>query len=142
MNNRPVGITIIGALLFAASIIAFIIGISAIIPGTPLDAIWTMNSSLPLGFNHTFDGMIFGYFLIILGLIVFCGGWGFLKGRKWAWWIAVIIFAANAIGDAARIGLGGVIEGILGILIAVGFLYYLTRPGVRTFFENKQEEAD
>ena len=140
MKSRPKGITIIGVLLVIVSILAFILGISIIIPGTPLDVLWTLNSSFPLNFKSTFTGLIFGYFLIILSIIALYTRWGFLKGRKWAWWIIVIIFVVNGVGDLVRIILGGVFEGIFGIMIAAGFLYYLTRPGVRAFFETKSED--
>jgi hypothetical protein len=140
MKSRPIGITIMGVLLVMVSILAFILGISIIIPGTPLDILWTLNSSFPPNFKSTLAGMIFGYFLIILSIIGLYTRWGLLKGRKWAWWIIVIIFVVNGIGDLARIVLGGVIEGIFGILIAAGFLFYLTRPGVRAFFETKSNK--
>jgi hypothetical protein len=140
--KRPVGITIIGVLLFIAGLLGLIIGISAIIPGTPLDTLWSLNPSIPAGFQLTLIGKLFGVFLLILGVIVLYTRYGLLKGRKWAWWITLIIFAANGIGDAARITLDGVFEGIFGLLIAVGFIYYLTRPEVRAFFEISQNDAD
>lgn len=90
----------------------------------------------------TLIGKLFGVFLLILGVIVLYTRYGLLKGRKWAWWITLIIFAANGIGDATRITLDGVVEGIFGLLIAVGFIYYLTRPDVRAFFEISQNDRD
>ena len=79
-------------------------------------------------------GMIFRYFLVILGFITLSAGIGLLKGRKWAWWIVIIIFALNGIGDAVTIAFGS-IEGIVGILIAGGFLFYLTRHRIINFFK-------
>ena len=134
MENRPIGISIVAIIFFFLAILSLIIGISIIIPNTPLDVMWTLKNSFPPGFKYTTAGMAFGYFLVILGLIILYTGWGLLKCRKWAWWITVIIFVANGIGDVARLALGG-IEGISGILIAAGFLFYLTRPGVKAFFE-------
>lgn len=78
--------------------------------------------------------MMFGYFLVFIGLIVLIAGWGLLKGRKWAWRITIIIFIANGVGDIVRLALGS-FEGIVGVLIAGGFLFYLTRPDVKIFFE-------
>ena len=45
----------------------------------------------------------------------------------------VTIFVLNGIGDVARVVLGG-FEGIVGVLIALIILYYLTRPDVKAFF--------
>ena len=134
MTNRPKGIVIVSIIMFFAAFMAFIVGISTLIPGTVLDVLWTLNNSIPADFRFTIMGMIFGCFLIIIGLIALSSGIGLLKGRKWAWWIVVIIFALNAVGDIARLVLGS-IEGIVGIVIVAVFLFYLTRPGVREFFK-------
>lgn len=133
--NIPKGIILVAILMFFAAFMSFIVGISTLIPGTALDVLWTLNNSVPVDFRFTFMGMIFGYFLLILGLIVLSSVFGLLKGQKWAWWIVVIIFALNAVGDMVRLALGS-IEGIFGILIVAGFLFYLTRSGVREFFES------
>lgn len=77
--------------------------------------------------------MIFGIFLFVIGLIALSAGWGLLKGLKWAWWITVAIFVINGIGDVARLVLGS-FEGIVGVVIVLIFLFYLTRPGVKAFF--------
>jgi hypothetical protein len=139
MKNRPKGIVIIAIIMFLAAVIALIVGISIIIPGTPLDVLWTLKNSFPSGFRSTFIGMLFGIFLLILGLLALFIVWNLVKGRKWAWWITVIILSVQAIGSAARLALGeGVSEGLSDILIAlifIYFIYYLTRPGVKAYFE-------
>lgn len=55
----------------------------------------------PAEFRSPPTGMIFGYFLLVLGVVLFCSVYGLVKGLKWAWWIVVVIFAVNGIGDAA-----------------------------------------
>jgi uncharacterized BrkB/YihY/UPF0761 family membrane protein len=136
MDNRPKGVLIVTIIVFIAAILALIIGISIIIPGTPLDVIWTLKNSFPIGFKSTFIGIIFGYFLLALGLIMLYSAYGLTKGRKWAWWITVIIFTVNGIGYAVSVALGSSgSDGITGILIAVVFLFYLTRPSVKNYFE-------
>lgn len=140
MESRPIGVTIITIIIFVAAIMSLIIGISVLIPGTPMDAIWSMRNPFPAGFLSSTIGIIFGYFLIILGLIILYAVYGLIKGHKLAWWITIIIFAANGIGDMLRIGSGELMAGLFGILIAVGFIYYLTRPNVREFFEKSKTE--
>jgi hypothetical protein len=136
MENRPKGVLIVAIIVFIAAVLAFIVGISIIFPGTPLDMIWTLKNSFPAGFRNTATGMIFGYFLLILSLIMFYAVYDLIKGQKMAWWITVIVFAANGIGDAVSLSLGGGIDAISGIIIASAFLFYLTRPSVKKFFEN------
>jgi hypothetical protein len=125
--------------VFIAAFIALIVGVSTIIPGTPLDVIWTLRNPFPTGFRSTILGMIFGFFILILGLLMMFAGWGMLKGMKWAWWTVLIIFIVNGIGDAISLVLGGAINGIFGILIASAFIYYLTRPHVKEFFSTKTQ---
>ena len=137
MVNRPKGVLFVVIVVFMAAVLALIVGISTIIPGTPLDMIWTLKNSFPTGFRSSFTGILFGYFILILGLTMVYAGLGLLKGRKWAWWTIIIIFAVNGIGDAVSLAFGGGIDGISGILIASAFIVYLTRPGVKEFFEKK-----
>jgi len=134
MENRPIGISIVTIIFFFLAVLSLIIGISIIIPHTSLDVLWTLKNSFPPGFKYTTAGMAFGYFLVILGLIILYTGWGLLKGRKWSWWLAVIMLAANGISGVVSLALGNFGE-IFGILIIAGFLFYITRPGVREFFE-------
>jgi hypothetical protein len=137
MENRPKGVLIVATILFFAAFVALIVAISIIFSGTPLAAIWALRNSFPIGFRNTSAGMVFGYFLLILGLIMLSAVHGLVKGRRWAWWIVIMIFAANGVGDAVSVALGGGINGISGILLAVLLVFYLTRPGVRKFFKNE-----
>lgn len=137
MDKRPKGVIILAIIVFIAAILALIVSISTILPGTPLDIIWTLKNSFPTGFRSTVAGMIFGLFILILGLIMIYSGYGLLKGKKWAWWTVLIIFLANGIGDAISVAYGGGINGISGILIASAFLFYLTRPNVKKFFQTE-----
>lgn len=136
MENRPKGIIVVSIVMFVASIMALIVGISLLLPGTALDILWTLNpSALELKSIST----ILGYFLLFIGIITLSAGIGLLKGRKWAWWIVVIIFILNGIGDIFRLASGG-FEGIVGIIIAAVFLFYLTRPEVKNYFKNKKNQ--
>jgi hypothetical protein len=134
MENRPKGILIVALILLFAAVMALAVAVSTLIPGTPLDILWTLNNSFSQGFKSTFIGIVFGIFMLILGIILLFTVGGLPKGYKWAWWITVIIFVVNGIGDAAKLALGS-IDGVLGILIAAGFIFYMTRPGVRAFFK-------
>lgn len=135
MKIRPKGILIISILWFIAGVLAFsILGISIISPGTHLLDLLSA-SNFPPG---TSIGIVV-ILILILGLIVLSTGWGLLKGQKWAWWLTVILFAVGGIADAIRAAFGS-IEGIVGVLIVAGFLFYLTRPGVQKFFESPNKE--
>jgi hypothetical protein len=70
---------------------------------------------------------------MIFSLIWLLVGWGFASGKGWAWILGMIYTVISfviAIGSLV-INSGG---GVLGILIWGLMLYYLTRPGVKTYF--------
>jgi hypothetical protein len=57
-------------------------------------------------------------------------GWGLLRGRRWAWWIAVAVFAINGCGDLLTLIVRrDVVKGGSGVLIASVFLFLLMRSG-------------
>jgi hypothetical protein len=126
--------------VFIAALLALIVGITIFIPGTPLDMIWTVKNSFPAGFRSSSTGILFGYFIIILALILISAVWGLLKGKRWAWWTVLIVFLVNGIGDAVSVAFGGGINGISGVVIASAFIIYLTRSNVKKYFyQNKVE---
>ena len=86
MEIRPKGVLIVGIIVFIAALLALIVGITIFVPGTPLDMIWNLKNSFPTGFRSSSTGIIFGYFIVILGLILISAVWRLLKGMKWAWW--------------------------------------------------------
>ena len=138
METRPKGVLIVAVIVFIAALLALIVGITVIIPGTPLDMIWTLKNSFPTGFRSSSNGIIFGYFILILGLILISAVWGLTKGMKWAWWVVLIIFLVNGIGDAISIVFGGGFNGISGVLIVSVFIIYLTRPNVKKYFDKNR----
>lgn len=135
METRPKGVLIVAVVVFIAALLALIVVLTIFIPGTPLDMIWTLKNSFPTGFRSSSIGIIFGYFILILGLILLAAVWGLLKGMKWAWWIVLIVFLVNGIGDAISIVIGGGINEISGVLIVSAFIIYLTRPNVKKYFK-------
>jgi hypothetical protein len=138
METRPKGVLIVAIIVFIAALLALIVGITIFIPGTPLDMIWTLKNSFPTGFRSSSTGMIFGYSILIIGLILISAVWGLLKGMKWAWWVVLIVFLVNGIGDFISVIFGGGVNGISGVLIVSAFIIYLTRPNVKKYFEKNQ----
>ena len=136
MTNRPTGVLVVAIVAFLAAVVALIVATSILFAGTPLDTIWSLKNSFPAGFKSTSVGMLFGYFLLILAAVGFCSVYGLVKGLKWAWWIVIVTLAVNGIGDAVSVAQGN-IAGMAGVLIAAVFLFYLTRPRVKGFFDNK-----
>jgi len=134
LKNRPFGIIILSILVFFIAAIALVVGLSTLIPGTPLDIIWGIKNSFPPGFQTTMFGKIFGSFILTLGIIMLASAYGLLKGNKIAYWTILIVFAINLIGDLLSVITGKGIENLSGIVIVGILIIYMTRPSVRKYF--------
>jgi hypothetical protein len=55
--------------------------------------------------------------------------------RRWGWWLMLVVFAVNGIGDAIRIGSGAPAEGVAGVAVVVLIFFWLTRRHVRDMFD-------
>ena len=128
----------IAIIIFIAALLALIVGITIFVPGTPLDMIWTLKNSFQIGFRSSSTGIIFGYFIVILGLILISAVWGLLKRMKWAWWVVLIVFLINGIGDVISVVFRGGINGISKIIIISAFIIYLIRPNIKKYLEKNK----
>lgn len=136
MSARPVSISAIGVFLLAATVIAAVVGVSLLFPGTFLDRIWELNKPAYEAFEAL--GRISGLLLLLVGVCAAYAGAGLLKGQKRARWIAVALFAVNGLGDVANLlRPTGRLKSTAGVLIAATFLFCLLRPSVTAFFESQ-----
>jgi hypothetical protein len=136
MRTRPTGIFIIGLFLLVAPVILVVSAISLLVPRTFLDQIWVVNET---GYQQLLPVRGFvGIGFLALGVVIALAGTGLLKGRKWGWWLALLVFAANGIGDAVRFRSGDFLGGSIGLVVVAVILFYLTRPKVRDFFKESQ----
>jgi hypothetical protein len=139
LPKRPVSVLIIGIFALTGTVVAILTGISIIWPGTFLDAMWNLNRTAHQQFAVL--GKLAGYLLLGIAPIIATTGYGVLKGFKWAWWMAVAIFAVNGAGDAINIFIGEPLKGIAGLLVAGIFLFLLFRPATKAFFANSARSA-
>lgn len=119
-GNRPIGIS-------ALAILEILGGVLAIIAGLFVAG---LANSIP-GLSGL--GSILGIVFIISGLFAFAVGYGFWTGAKWSWWLAIIIYALGTISSLAGIVVGSVFS-VIGLIIEAILLYYITRPGVKSWF--------
>src|ERR1041384_6877307 len=97
--NRPLPVTIVAIFLFLATAIAAMVGISLLFPNPLLDRLWEFNKQGAALFRSI--GRVSGLFLLALGCGTLAAGFGLLRGRRWAWWFAVVLFAVDGTGDVA-----------------------------------------
>jgi hypothetical protein len=63
---------------------------------------------------------------------------GLLRGRKWAWWFAVVLFAINGCGDLVSLfWTKEMLKSGSGVLIAGAFLIALSR--VKNYFNGGKD---
>lgn len=119
-----------GVCLFAAALIALVVGVSLWTPGPQWDWLWNLNPSAHAAFAPA--GRLLSALFVCLSGVAGVAGFGLIQARRWAWRMAVGIFAVNGVGDGlalfrdqnlARPGTG--------LLIAGLFVVILTRADVR-----------
>lgn len=132
-TKRPATGTAVAVFLFLASAVAVVTGISLLFPSLNWNWLWDLNRPAYTAFHRL--GRLPGVLLLVVAAGAFIAANGLLRRRRWAWWMAVALFAANGLGDLAALLLRGeVIRGGSGVLIAGAFLFCLTRPRVRRQF--------
>jgi hypothetical protein len=98
----------------SVSIVAIFLFIDAAFLGFPLLSTMMNGSGLPLVLV-----------LLVAGLIA--AGVGLLQGRRWGWYLAMVVVGLSAVLDL----LGG---RLLGLLIDALIIFLLTRPATRAKF--------
>jgi len=138
MEQRPKTVPIVAAFLFAATAIAAVTGCSLLAPNTPLDRIWELNRQAAAGFRAM--GRISGGLLLLVGAAACFAAAGLLQRKKWAWLLALSLFAVNGSGELVTLIMtGDWLRSLTGAVIAAGFIYALGRSPVRRYFEHPAE---
>lgn len=79
---RPIGVSILGALVVLAAIVLGLAGIAGLIVGF---------ASLIPGINLPTGSLFLGALLyLVLAFVLFAAGVGLLMLRPWAWWLATL----------------------------------------------------
>ena len=141
-RHRPFGVTIIG-------ILGIIVGLIFLLGGLGLFIAIPIIGSNPEKYSIDSSSMVFqvltssfGYAIaggmVALGIANIATGIGLLKGKQWAWKIAVALAVISLATDAITVivqanpsslggsVIGGIIDGVI--------LYYLFRPHVKAYF--------
>ncbi|HUB19424.1 MAG TPA: hypothetical protein VL990_12365 [Acidobacteriaceae bacterium] len=131
--KRPLGITFVAVLEFAAAAIAGVVGYSLFFPGTRLDRMWDFNVPAQAAFAANAHSA--ATILLLLGTLATAAGVGLLTRQVWAWLLSLAIFSVNALGVVASVLVTrDWARSLAGILIDALFLYLLLRARSRAFF--------
>jgi len=132
-QSRWSGLDVIVIFLIFATVMAATVGLALLFPGHLLDAMWRLNPEARTAFEGM--GRLSSVLLFVVGAVAAGAAVGILRRRKLGWWLAVVLFSVNAVGDAVSVIQGRIWQGLFGVLISALFLAYLLRPGVRAQFD-------
>lgn len=132
--SKPIPVSIVAGFAYFAAFISLLVGTVLLFPGTRFDRIWQLNQPAHAAFQSIgkWVGAAFLLLAIPAGIIAI----GLSRGRRWAWWAAVIMFVVNSLGDVGSLivtrdyvhaGSGVVVDGI--------FLVVLFSRSVRGYFD-------
>jgi hypothetical protein len=131
---KPIPVALVAAFLWIAMLVSLVVGVALLFPGTFLDRIWVYNRPAHAAFQTI--GKTSGVGFLVLGLVVGAAAGGLSCGRRWAWWLAILIFALNGIGDlVGLLATRDLLRSGSGFVIAVGFLLVLLHRNVRASFD-------
>jgi hypothetical protein len=131
--SRPKTILIVASFLFLSSLIASVVGTSILFPNRLLDSLWKLNPEGATLFQAI--GPISGILLIALAVGTFAAARGLLRGRRWAWWFGVSLFAVDTSGNiVSYFVIHDALRSATGAIISATFLFFLCRYTVRRYF--------
>ena len=129
------GLKSVGLFFFFGAAMAILAGMLLIHPGTFLDRAWVLN---PVAQRELAEfGKPLGIVFVLLGAVLAVAAIGWLRHRYWAWLLAVVVIAAQLVGDAINFIRGDHLRGGVGFLIAGALIVYLVRHDVRAIFVKK-----
>ena len=130
---RPRTVPVVAGFLFAATAIAAVVGVSLLFPNPLLNRLWELNKPGEAVFRAM--GRIAGVPLLALAVGMALAGRGLLRGRRWAWWFAIVLFTVNGCGDIAGfLVTQDWLRSGSGVAVAAAFVIALTRLRVRRYF--------
>ncbi|HEY1471571.1 MAG TPA: hypothetical protein VGF61_21210 [Candidatus Acidoferrum sp.] len=131
-QKLPLGIRTLGFFWGFATLAAFLAALTLLFPHSPLDRIWRLNPTAYQQLAHFGRPIGIPFLLLTAALLATCIGW--IRGRLWAWRLALVILAAQLSGDLVNLFRGHIIEGAIGVAVSSFLIVYLLRPASKSAF--------
>jgi len=124
---RPLGVTILGAIVIIAAIVFFLAGLAGFSV-----ALAALLPTVDLPPGETF---LWALFYIFVGILLGAAGGGLLRLRPWAWWLAIIASVA-ALGYYVYLGSteGWIFSLLTWLALGVAVLIFVYLLAVRRVF--------
>ncbi len=134
--KRPLGVTILAVFDILVGIFPVYLGVVYIIAA---GFVAQMGGSLGgwgmPGFFALFGAFILplGLILLVLGILAVVVGWGFWKGRGWAWTFGLVLYVIGTVLGVRSLAVGDVAS-IVVVVIGALLVYYMFRPNIKAWF--------
>jgi len=139
-DKRPVGFVPLGVFFFFGATMATFAAVTLAIPGTVLDQVWKLNPAGHAGLAPL--GRIMAVPFLFLALVLLVAGIGWLRRRSWGWALGFVVITVNLVGDIFNLVVRREwTKGAVGVAIAGLLLIYMTRSGVRNYFQKRPRKA-
>ena len=124
-SSRPLGITALVILFAIGACASFVSAVALTFPGSFLEPIWRLNPNARAGFTRIGSAAI----VLMAAVCIACvfAAVGLCRGRRWGYWLAVVMLVVNLGGDIINVITGTEPRAIIGIPIAGAILLYLLR---------------
>ena len=136
---RPPGVTALGAFFVCGTLASGLSVISLLTPGGPLEPIWQVNPRA----HEAFLRMGAWAFLLLGPVCLACAAsaYGFLRGRRWGYWLGITLLLVDLAGNLLNAALGIEPRAVIGLPVVALLLWYLWTPRVRGFFDSTARGA-
>ena len=131
-QKRPLGVTILAILSILLGLLAIVSGFGGI--GVFSELFWTFMDWRIISSELEVLALL-GVLSIIVGILSLPAGYGLLKGKKWAWTLAIVLGILGVIRNLVELALENVDVGtvIISIVIIVLVIAYLMKPSTKAF---------
>jgi hypothetical protein len=133
-KTKPLGVIALGMLFVIGTCASFLSAVSLIFPDSFLEPIWDLNPHARAGFSRIGSWAI----VLMISVCIAClfttiGLW---LGRRWGYWLAVVMLFVNLCGDVVNVITGIEPRAIIGIPMVGVILAYLLSKRMRYHFNN------
>jgi len=132
MVQRPLGISILACL----AIISGFLGILTFI----FSLFFLTYLPIPESLYLTIITGIISTFIVLISFLI---AYGFFNAKRWSWSLGIIVFVIAIISQfiTQSFDIYYIVKIIFAVLIYGLVIYYLTRPGVKSYFKVKENES-